>query len=191
MKWVFLPLLVLCLWVACGCEQHQVVQFGDAIVSDTQPMVVTRPTAFRIRRGERVVSYAVEMIPLLGIIQATVALENSEPEVVVTAGAVSASGMRPVVKSTRIVAGATGTKFVFLAFPDGDIVYVQESSGDGPVAVTVTTTNKDQRVDLAVNEFGILQANGVLKRVKPEQLGDSTIEKAAQVLYRQFGPGSR
>ncbi|MGD9690738.1 MAG: hypothetical protein AB7Q91_14315 [Phycisphaerales bacterium] len=139
----------------CACEKHQSIEFGDDILASRgETMKLTRPTAIRITREKRVVSFRIEPYALHGgpLAPAVVALHNSEPEIEVKTGIVFAAGMRPVVKSQRVEAAASGTEFVFVVKEDEQWAVIvtacdHQTGANGPYAVIVRIEGDEKGVN--------------------------------------------
>lgn len=175
---------------AGGCS-HQVVRFADRGALDANPAILTHPLAFRIIRDEGTADITVSPFSLPGIpidVPAQVELHNSEPGIQFGSGVieVQTAGIRPVVHTTNVTAGAQGTTFSLVAIPGfGDVVLVTRHEGPG-TAVVVKTLDNTQTIDLPLGPLALYDAaTGRLTLIAPETVpmtGGTTLQQAARAL---------
>jgi hypothetical protein len=173
MRTVRLGLILAATALLLGCGPHQTFRFGDPGTLDSADPALTRATAFRLTRDGRWVDVAIRPFDpvVIPITPARVRVENSRLTVTVDSGLVDivTAGIRPVVRTDNVIAGAHGTSFSLVRLPPfGDIVIVTEHEGAG-TAVEVTTVDGSQRVELGVGPLAVYDQSTGSLRVLPRE----------------------
>ncbi len=97
---------------------------------------------------------------------ARASLHFSAPTVEADAGVVAGSGKRPRVKTTRIVAAASGTKMLVYTGQIGDIFYVFEASGGHVVKLSPREPEGPAEVSIKQGELALLEPGAKTFKVR-------------------------